>query len=159
MSDTPPADDQEPTRRFEVPPAPPAAPSPPLQPPGPPPPPGQYPQYPQYPQGPGYGYGQPYGPGFGAFGPVTNQKAAWALGVGVTSIVLGCCLALFGLGGIASIILGVQARREIAASGGTQSGEGLAIAGIVTGIVAVLLGVAFGLYFALVLGSFAVTGV
>ena len=119
----------------------------------------QYPQYPrpQYPQGPGYG--QPYGPGFGAFGPVTNQKAAWALGVGVASIVLGCCFALFGLGGIASIILGVQARREIAASGGMQTGEGLAIAGIVTGIVAVLLGVAFGLYFALVLGSFAVTGV
>lgn len=154
MSDTPPADDQEPTRRFEVPPAPPAPPTPPA----PAPPTGypQYPHYPQYPQGPGYG--QAYGPGFGAFGPVTNQKAAWALGVGVASIVLGCCFALFGLGGIASIILGVQARREITASGGMQTGEGLAIAGIVTGIVAVLLGAAFGLYFALVLGSFAVTG-
>lgn len=165
----PPADGQEPTRRFEVPPSPsmppPAPQAPPAAPLPPPDPSGQYPQYgqhppyptyPQYPQGPQHA--QPYGPGYGAFGPVTNQKAAWALGVGIASIVLGFCFALFGLGGIASIVLGVQARREIAASGGMQSGEGLAISGIVTGVVAVLVGVAFGLYFVLAFGSLAVTG-
>ena len=167
----PPADDQEPTRRFEVPPSPTMPPSPPppaAQASTPPPPPGQYPQwgqYPQYPQYPQYGqypqgpqYAQPYGPGFGAFGPVTNQKAAWALGVGIASIVLGCCFALFGLGGIASIVLGVQARREIAASGGMQTGEGLAISGIVTGVVALLWGVGMGLYLVLSRGTLVATG-
>ncbi len=126
----------EPTRRFDVPPPAPGAP----------------PQYSRYPApGQPAGYGQPYGPGYGSFGPVTNQKAAWALGSGLASILLVCCFPLFGLGGIAGIVLAIQARKEIAASGGRQTGDGLAIAGLVTGIVAVLVGAGFVLFFGLAL--------
>ncbi len=64
---------------------------------------------------------------------------------------LVCCFPGFGLIGIAGIVLGVQARKEIAASGGRQSGDGLAIGGLVTGILAVLAGVGLGLLFGLAL--------
>jgi hypothetical protein len=40
-----------------------------------------------------------------------------------------------------AIVLGVKARNEIRASGGTQQGDGLALGGIVTGIIAVVFGV------------------
>ncbi|MCX6395388.1 MAG: DUF4190 domain-containing protein [Propionibacteriales bacterium] len=42
-----------------------------------------------------------------------------------------CC----GFASIAALIMGSQARKEIAASGGTQSGEGQAQAGFILGIV------------------------
>ncbi len=63
------------------------------------------------------------------------------------------------LGSIIAVITGPMARREIAASGGTLSGEGLATAGMVLGWISLALtviglcvaGVIFGLPFCLLL--------
>jgi len=120
--------------------------SPPEQPQGQP----QYDQ-PQYGQ-PGYGepqygqpaYGQPqYGqPPYGQpdpYGaqPQTNGKATAALWTGVGALVLVlCCIG--GLLGVVPIVLGLKARSEIRSSGGRQSGDGLALTGIILGALAVL---------------------
>ncbi len=106
-------------------------------------------------------YGSPYGPQYGPgpwqgyvpTGPVTNQKASWALAAGIGGIVLGCCLGILGLVGIVGIVLGVQARKEIAQSGGQQTGQGLALAGIITGSVATVLGVGLSLLTILLLAG------
>lgn len=71
--------------------------------------------------------------------PTTNAKATAALATGVGSLVLSWCCGL-GVVGVVAILLGVRARAEIRASGGTQEGEGLALAGIITGAVAVVVG-------------------
>ena len=89
-------------------------------------------------QGPGYGYG--YGPDFhGAPVPRTNGKATASMVTGISSLVLSWCCGL-GLVGIVAVVLGVKARAEIQASRGSQDGDGMALAGIVTGAVAALLG-------------------
>jgi len=49
-------------------------------------------------------------------------------------LALLCC----GPVGIASIILGISAKKEIDASGGAQTGGGMALAGIVLGVLAIL---------------------
>jgi hypothetical protein len=95
------------------PPVPPAAPYGTPPPPPPPPPPA--------------GYATPAGV---AAVPATNQKAIWALVLGISGFF--CC----GLLGIGGLVLGSQARGEIKASGGTQGGDGLALAGMITGGVA-----------------------
>ena len=102
--------------------------------PGPPPPP--YPP-PGYSPELGYGY-----PGYGyPPGVPTNGKATAALVIGITTLVLSWCCG-FGLVGIVAIVLGARARNEIARSGGRQEGDGLALAGIITGAVATVIGVA-----------------
>ncbi|MDX6234065.1 MAG: hypothetical protein QOH68_3147 [Nocardioidaceae bacterium] len=88
----------------------------------PPPPPGAYP-----PPAPG-GYGAP---------PELNKKALWSMITGIVSIV-GLCCTFGGLIGIASIILGLISRGEIARSNGAQTGSGMSTAGIVTGAVGIL---------------------
>jgi hypothetical protein len=93
---------------------------------------------PGYGYGYGYGYGQPYGPPVAA----TNGKATASLVTGIASLVLSWCCGL-GLAGVVAIALGVKARKEIAASGGTQQGDGLALGGIVTGAIAAALGLLF----------------
>ncbi|QWZ10277.1 DUF4190 domain-containing protein [Nocardioides panacis] len=102
-----------------------------------------------------YGYGQPdygqqpYGyppqPGYGQQPPYgypapqrTNGKATAALWTGIASLVLAFCCGL-GITGILPIVLGVKARGEIRATGGQQEGDGMALAGIITGAVAVVL--------------------
>ncbi|MCS7055986.1 MAG: DUF4190 domain-containing protein [Thermoflexales bacterium] len=60
--------------------------------------------------------------------PRTNP---WAI-ISLTFSILGWC-GLFGIGGLIGIITGIIARNEILTSYGTQSGEGLAIAGIILG--------------------------
>ncbi|HEU5044353.1 MAG TPA: DUF4190 domain-containing protein [Nocardioidaceae bacterium] len=75
-------------------------------------------------------------PGAGGYGYVqqqTNKKAIWALVLGILSLV---CCGLFA--GIPAIILGNMARSEIDASGGLQSGRGMAVAGFVLGIIGVV---------------------
>ena len=62
----------------------------------------------------------PPGPGGYAM-PQTNQKALWSMILGILSLV--CCGLL---AGIPALILGNSAQKEIAASGGAQSGEGMA---------------------------------
>jgi hypothetical protein len=56
--------------------------------------------------------------------------------LGIVSVV-GLCCTFGGLLGIASIILGVISRGEIASSNGAQKGAGMAIAGIATGAVGI----------------------
>ena len=73
-------------------------------------------------------YPPPPGYGGGYSAPQTNQKAVWALVTGVLGLL--CC----GLVGIAGIVLGSAAKREIDASGGYQTGRGMAQAGFVLGI-------------------------
>jgi hypothetical protein len=122
------------------------------QPPPPPPPPGygQAPQgppaygqpaygqpaYGQQPYGqPAYGqqpYGQPaYGYGYPA-PPKNNTKALWAMITGIASIVL-CYVGV--LIGPVAIFLAMQGKKEIKQSNGAQTGEGMATAGLITGIV------------------------
>jgi hypothetical protein len=70
--------------------------------------------------------------------PVATQTTnIWAV-VSLVSSVLSW-LGLFGIGGIIGIIAGVVARNEIAASRGTQGGDGIALAGIILGAINVLL--------------------
>jgi Domain of unknown function (DUF4190) len=59
--------------------------------------------------------------------PGTNRKAIWSLVTGILGLL--CC----GLLGIAAIVLGQGAKREIAASG--EGGGGMATAGVVLGII------------------------
>jgi hypothetical protein len=58
-----------------------------------------------------------------------NQKALFSLILGIVSIV--CCGVV---AGIPAVILGQMAKNEIRASGGTQTGEGLAQLGFILGI-------------------------
>lgn len=77
-------------------------------------------------------------PGFAPV-PATNTKATAAMVTGVSSLVLSWCCGL-GVLGLVAVFLGVRARTEIRLSAGTQSGDGLAIAGIVTGALATVVG-------------------
>jgi hypothetical protein len=70
-------------------------------------------------------------------GSPTNQKATWALILGILS---PFCCGIFTA--IPALILGIIARKEIDASGGSQTGRGMAIAGIVLGIVGIIVSVA-----------------
>jgi hypothetical protein len=120
--------------------------------PAPEPPPYGQPGQPGAPYGqPGYGqpaygqppYGQPYPPqgyGYPAYAPTTNGKATGSLVTGIATLVLSWCCGA-GVLGVIAIVLGVKARSEIRASGGRQTGDGMAIAGIVTGALAALMGV------------------
>jgi len=108
-------------------------------PPPPPPPPGYGPP----PGGPYGGYGPPpggpYG-GYGGYGPTrsTNGKAIAALICGIASLVT-CFLPV----GIAAVILGPMAKREIAAQPDRYDGAGMALAGQILGWVAVAIMVMF----------------
>lgn len=63
----------------------------------------------------------------------TNGKAVASLAIGLLAGWIPFVAAII------AIVLGVVARREIAASGGKQHGDGLALAGILVGAVGVLL--------------------
>lgn len=100
--------------------------------------------YPPEPPQPGYGYVPTYGSPYGSFyGPPhvtpTNGKATASLVTGIASLVLSWCCG-FGVVGVVAVVLGVKARNEIRASGGTQQGDGLALGGIITGVIALVLG-------------------
>ena len=71
--------------------------------------------------------------------PATNGKATASMITGVSTLVLSWCCGL-GLLGVVAVFLGIRARTEIRLSGGAESGEGLAVAGIVTGVLAALIG-------------------
>ena len=94
------------------------------------------------------GTGQ-YQPAY-AYPSRNNGKATAALWTGVGSLVLTpCCGA--GILGILPIVLGVKARSEIRATG--QEGDGMALAGIITGIVSVVLSVVIIAFLAVVISS------
>lgn len=85
------------------------------------------------------GYGMPGG----YAQPETNKKAIWSLVLGILGLV--CCGLL---AGIPAIVLGNIAKKEIAASGGAQTGGGMAQAGFIIGIVATVLSVLSGIFLA-----------
>jgi hypothetical protein len=99
----------------------------------------------QHPGQPPYGQ-QPYGYGYGhagqGFARPRNTKAVAALWTGIGALVLTLCCGA-GVLGVVPIVLGVKARSEIRAGGGQEDGDGMAVAGIVTGAVAVVLSIAF----------------
>ncbi|HSR46995.1 MAG TPA: DUF4190 domain-containing protein [Anaerolineales bacterium] len=69
--------------------------------------------------------------------PVPTHSMAW---VSLIAGILGLTMFPF-IGSIAAVITGNIARREIAASGGTQSGDGMAFAGVIMGWIGIGLGV------------------
>ena len=74
-----------------------------------------------------YQYPAQYGPG---------RPASTTNGLAVASLVLGI-ITLCGIGSILAVIFGYVGKGQIDRSGGTQSGRGLAIAGIVLGWVGI----------------------
>lgn len=102
--------------------------------------------------GPGmYGGGQPGafpGPqmgGSGSYGvpfnatPGNEQLAVVSLVLGVVSVPLACCCYIGLLTGIAAAVTGFMARKKIDESQGMLEGDGMALAGIVLGIIVVVL--------------------
>ena len=79
-------------------------------------------------------------PSYGGFPvttmPRTSSMAIVALALGVISF-----LGLFFIGGVGAIVTGHLARREIRASGGQVTGEGLATVGLVLGYINAVLSV------------------
>lgn len=112
--------------------------------------------------GQGGQWGQPQAQGQGQWGGQQQQPAQWTPtgpvapptpGSATTALVLGILsLVMCGLfTGIPAMIVGRNAKREIAASGGRLSGEGVANAGFITGLIGTLLSVLGLLFFVLVI--------
>lgn len=76
----------------------------------------------------------------------TSTRAIVALTLAVVALPAISC---FGCGGVvlgvAAILVGVTAQRQIQESGGAEGGKGLAQAGIIIGAIAALLGLLFGI--------------
>lgn len=70
-----------------------------------------------------------------------NGKALASMIVGIVSVAMCCYWFLALPGGVVALILGLQARKEIAAGNGTNGG--MALTGIITGAVAAALGLLF----------------
>jgi hypothetical protein len=118
-----------------------------------------YPQpgYPQqgYPgQGP-YPGGHPYPPQYG-YAPATNGLAIASLVVSIISVAGLCAYGLGGYLGIAGLIMGVVARRQVREQG--TDGDGLALAGLIIGAVATAIAVIATILFIIMIGSFAASG-
>ncbi|MCD2146374.1 MULTISPECIES: DUF4190 domain-containing protein [Gordonia] len=117
---------------------------------------------------PGSAYGDPYqpGPAYGsaAYGganpyqagaypgyaapPSTNGKAIASLVCGIAGLV--CCGLITG---IVAVVLGVMARREVRDSSGRETGDGLALGGIITGTIAIVWSLVFIVLYAVGIGA------
>ncbi|HEY2369298.1 MAG TPA: DUF4190 domain-containing protein [Polyangiaceae bacterium] len=85
--------------------------------------------------------------------PQNDGKAIASLVLGILSLV-GC---VGMLAGIPAIILGFMSRRDIARSGGTMGGDGLALGGIITGILSTLLSVGLIIFYVAIFAAVAAT--
>jgi len=81
--------------------------------------------------------------------PRTEGLATGALVAGIVGLVCGCIGAFGVVAGPIGVILGVLARRRIAASAGTLTGANLALAGIVLGAIGTAVSVAWIVFLAL----------
>src|SRR5262249_41698271 len=90
---------------------------------------------PTYGPAPGQPYGRPMAPAR------TNTYAIASLVLGIVNMLIGSILAL---------VFGYRAIREIDESQGTQTGRGLAVAGVVLGWVGLVMGILWLILFALV---------
>jgi hypothetical protein len=84
--------------------------------------------------------------------PAGNKKALWSMILGILS--LFCCGVVTG---IVAIVLSQQAKQEIRASGGAQTGEGQAQAGLVLGIIGIAITV-LGIVLVAATGNFSTSG-
>jgi len=109
--------------------------------------------YPQQPPPPGY---PPYPPpavpqAIFTPPPQNDGKAIASLVLGILSIV-GC----FGaLAGIPAVILGFMSKRDIARSGGTLGGDGMALGGIITGILSTVMTVGLVIFYVAIFAAVA----
>jgi hypothetical protein len=79
--------------------------------------------------------GTPYAtPVYATAGPPTNSNAIVALILGIGSLLLGFGCGIGFLAGPVAIIIGQRARREIERTG--EQGDGMALAGVITGAIA-----------------------
>ena len=76
-------------------------------------------------QWPPHGYASP-----GPYGGLPTKKTN---GLAIASLVCACAGFLFFVPGVLGVIFGFIARSQIRQSGGTQGGDGLALAGIIVG--------------------------
>jgi Domain of unknown function (DUF4190) len=97
------------------------------------------------PSAPGYGpptaaptYGYGYQTGYPPYGYVPMAKTN---GLAVASLVCSLLGWLFGLGAVLAIVFGFIARGQIKRSGNAETGNGLALAGIIIGFLWVVLGI------------------
>lgn len=83
--------------------------------------------------------------------PRNNPMALTGMILGICSLTIGlvCCGPLFAIGGIVFSIIGLSQIKNDP----TQTGRGMAIAGLITGILGLLLGVVFMVIFGL-MGAF-----
>ncbi|QMU20678.1 DUF4190 domain-containing protein [Gordonia rubripertincta] len=81
----------------------------------------------------------PYGENQADGTPKTNTLAVAAL---VASLLGLVCI---GIGGLIGLVLGVVARKQIAASGGRETGDGLALTAIIIGLFIIVMWVAYWL--------------
>ncbi|HET6627658.1 MAG TPA: DUF4190 domain-containing protein [Nocardioidaceae bacterium] len=75
--------------------------------------------------------------------PQTNKKAMWSMILGIVGLL---CCGLFA--GIPAVILANMGKKEIGASGGAQTGAGMATAGLILGIIAIVWSIISGVLFA-----------
>ena len=96
--------------------------------------PGAYPSDPGYQQYPNQPQPGAYAPGMSLYGSSSEKNAlgGWALGLGIASLV--CCGSLLiGVPAIVLGILGIQAANE-----GRASNKGMAIAGLIMGVLSIV---------------------
>ncbi|CUR54054.1 conserved hypothetical protein [metagenome] len=84
------------------------------------------------------GYGQPPYGGMPPQQPTTPPLAIVSLVLGILGVFPCCAILVFG---IAAVVTGHLAKRDIAASQGYKKGAGLAQAGFILGIVGIVLGI------------------
>lgn len=65
--------------------------------------------------------------------PINNSFSIASMVLGIISIPLSCCCYIGAIPAILAIIFGFIARDQIAKSYGAQTGDGMALAGIITG--------------------------
>lgn len=104
----------------------------PLPPPAGPPPTGPYPGNP-------FAYGVPlsYVP------PRTEPLAIVALVLGIVSLAACGCLVF----GVLAVVFGIMGRKRIREANGTLTGDGLALAGLITGAISLVVGVAYLVFY------------
>ena len=92
---------------------------------------------------------QPAYGGYGSYGvaPTQHPQAVLAMVLGIVGLVFSS-ICLGGLIGIAGIVLGRKARKEIDATPGRYTGRGMATAGLITGIISCALSALIAIGFA-----------
>jgi hypothetical protein len=71
----------------------------------------------------------------GMYSGKRNTEAVGSLTASLVGLVLMCTILAPVIGGVVAILLALKAKRTIAASNGAESGDGMATAGLVIGII------------------------